>query len=166
MRPTNLVDTVRESVDACAWELGQDRVVVTAPRRVWVRADRLQLRSAIANVLRNALWYSPSDSEVRLDVSQQDGHATVRVTDRGPGVPAFEREHIFDPFMRGRAATPHRSGKGLGLFIARRVVEAHAGSIWVESGQGGATFCIRLPVKRDAIRGAGAEEEDGREVAS
>jgi two-component system sensor histidine kinase KdpD len=61
-------------------------------------------------------------------------------------VPAEEREIVFDPFARGRAATRARAGKGLGLFIARRIVEAHGGTLRLLPAARGAEFCMELPV--------------------
>ena len=86
-----------------------------------------QLGRAIANVVRNALAYAPNGSSVTIDVDADDERARVRVRDRGPGVPAAERHLIFDPFARGRLTDETRGGKGLGLFIAKRIVEAHGG---------------------------------------
>jgi signal transduction histidine kinase len=70
----------------------------------------------------------------------------VSVGDQGPGVPLAERGAIFDPFVRGGAASRAGNGSGLGLFITRRVVEAHGGRIWVDSDEEGATFHMLLPV--------------------
>jgi signal transduction histidine kinase len=69
----------------------------------------------------------------------------VKVSDRGPTIPGDERETIFDPFVRGRSAGG-RPGNGLGLFVARRVAEAHGGALWNEPDHAGATFVLRLPL--------------------
>jgi signal transduction histidine kinase len=70
----------------------------------------------------------------------------VSVKDFGPEIPAIERELIFSPFVRGTAPGRATNGSGLGLFIARRVVEAHGGRIWVESDRESVTFRVLLPV--------------------
>jgi signal transduction histidine kinase len=69
----------------------------------------------------------------------------VSVKDFGPEIPAIERELIFSPFVRGTASGRATNGSGLGLFIARRVVEAHGGRIWVESDRESVTFRVLLP---------------------
>jgi signal transduction histidine kinase len=79
-------------------------------------------------------------------LSRTGGLARIEVRDRGPGIPPGERHSIFDPFMRGAASHLARSGNGLGLFIARRVLEAHGGSVWLTSGRSGATFTLELPL--------------------
>jgi two-component system OmpR family sensor kinase len=96
-------------------------------------------------VIRNALAYSPSDAPVTVTVASSLEGATVTVRDRGPGIPAAERSRIFDPFARGGAGIQTRGGRGLGLFIARRIVEAHGGSIVVRPVRVGAAFSIELP---------------------
>jgi len=151
LRPSELSAQVREAVESCAQETGSDRVVVVADPAIEVLADPDHLRGAIANVVRNALIYSPPDSEVTVTVHVEEGAARVTVRDHGPGVPAAERDAIFDPFMRGAAAHLVRSGNGLGLFISRRVLEAHGGAIWLSSNATGATFTLELPLV-DGVR--------------
>ena len=120
-----------------------DRVLLEAPDQLFVRADPQQLRSAIANVVRNALMYSPADSKVRVRVESENRSARVVVRDRGAGIPPEERETVFDPFSRGRAGGYSRSGSGLGLFIARRVLEAHGGSISLRPSKAGSDVRAR-----------------------
>jgi signal transduction histidine kinase len=149
MAPTDLVGLVREAADSCAGETGTDRAVVTGDDGVSVLADPDHLRGAVANVIRNALLYSPAETDVVVAVETDDGMARVTVRDRGPGVPAGERDSIFDPFMRGAAAHLARSGNGLGLFIARRVLEAHGGGVWLTSNGTGAVFTLEIPLTKD-----------------
>jgi signal transduction histidine kinase len=112
-----------------------------------VDADEQQLGRAIANVVRNAVAYAPEATPVRVFVEEAEDSARVRVRDRGPGVPASERHLIFDPFARGMVANGRR-GKGLGLFIARRIVEAHGGAIGLRTVEPGAEFWIELPASK------------------
>jgi signal transduction histidine kinase len=115
---------------------------------VQVRGDRHQLAQALRNLVDNAVRHAASrvDLEVRLD----GGQAVVEVADDGPGVPAAERERVFDRFVRlddSRARTA--GGSGLGLAIVREVVIAHGGTVTVEeSPSGGAIFRVRLPVEQ------------------
>jgi signal transduction histidine kinase len=144
LRRSDLVQIVRDTVSSCCLASGDPAVILEAPQHVWVRADGQQLGRAIANVVSNAMAYAPWATPVRVLVEEADDSARVRVRDRGPGVPASERQLIFDPFARGMLAGGRR-GKGLGLFIARRIVEAHGGTIGLRSVRSGAEFWIELP---------------------
>ncbi|MGH2767309.1 MAG: sensor histidine kinase [Actinomycetota bacterium] len=147
LRPADLGALVREAVQACSIEPGTDRFTLKVSGEVPIMADPDHLRGAIANVLRNALIYAPPETGVSVSAGIEDGMARVVVRDRGPGIPASERELIFDPLKRGAAASLTRAGNGLGLFIARRVLEAHRGAIWVSSGRIGATFTMQVPLR-------------------
>ncbi|HZB03883.1 MAG TPA: HAMP domain-containing sensor histidine kinase [Actinomycetota bacterium] len=150
--PADLVTVVRESADALSQETSQGRVKVTGRRSVPVRADTDHLRSAVSNVIRNALAYSPAETTVTVAVRATDGGASVTVRDQGPGVPSSEQDSIFDPFIRGSAAQLVRTGNGLGLFIARRVMEAHGGRIWLGSSRRGSVFHLELPLAGEEAR--------------
>jgi hypothetical protein len=143
----DLVQVTREAVATSSFGLNADRVSIEAPGQLFVRADPRHLRSAIVNVVRNALIYSPGGSLVSVRVGADDGSARVVVRDRGPGISPEERETVFDPFSRGRVSGVDRPGSGLGLFIARRVLEAHGGSISLRPSKTGATFVLDLPVE-------------------
>jgi signal transduction histidine kinase len=145
MRRTDLGRVARRAVETSVSMMEERRVDLEADPDVFVKADARHLRSAIANLVRNALDYSPPGSRVRVVVGREDHRATVTVTDRGPGVSPSEREAIFDPFVRGSMASSNRGGRGLGLFVTRRVVEAHGGAVWLESGDGGTSFRLQLP---------------------
>jgi two-component system sensor histidine kinase KdpD len=127
----------------------ENRVSVHDQAGVTVRADGPLLQAAVADVVRNALDYSPPDSPVSVRVQERSGWVRIAVRDRGPGVPSEDRPSLFQPFVRGRNA-PLRAGTGLGLFIARRVVEAHGGEIWLESTGHGATVVLQLPSEGSA----------------
>jgi two-component system sensor histidine kinase GlrK len=113
------------------------QLLVEAPReRYWVRADAARIEQVLDNLLSNALKFSPQGAVVKLNMtaSLEDGLLFVSVSDTGPGIPAEETPHIFDRFYQGRTKSRHVSpGSGLGLALAKRVVEAHGGRIWVES---------------------------------
>lgn len=144
-RRTDLVRLVRGAVESCAVEARAAQISVTAPPRAICQVDPIHLREAIENLVRNAVAYSPSNGKVEVRVERRNGTIAISVKDDGPGIPESERETIFDPFVRGRLCRS-RGGMGLGLFVARRVVEAHHGVIRLESGGKGATFRIQLPV--------------------
>jgi signal transduction histidine kinase len=110
-----------------------------------IQADAPQLRGAIANVVRNALAYSPPPEPVTVTVEGNEDIVRVRVRDRGRGVPDGERDLIFEPFARSRTVGA-RDGKGLGLFIARRIIQAHGGCIGLRPARPGSEFYIELPL--------------------
>jgi signal transduction histidine kinase len=121
-------------------------VLVDAPPPIMAQADPTHLRAAVVNLVRNAVLYSDPDGVVTVHVTDEHGAVRVSVGDQGPGIPLAERGVIFDPFVRGGAGSRAANGSGLGLFITRRVVEAHGGRIWVDSDEVGATFHMLLPV--------------------
>ncbi len=114
--------------------------------RVW--ADPDYLYEVMANLVDNAMKYSPEGSEVTMAVEVQGGEGITSVTDQGPGIFPQDRERIFAKFHRLDSADSKETyGYGLGLYICRRLVEAMNGRIWVESQPGkGATFKIALPL--------------------
>ena len=112
-----------------------------------VSADPDLLRRILENLLDNALRYAPKGSAVTLTTLSQAGELEIRIADQGRGVPVEMRESIFDRFVQlehGDRTAP-RTGRGLGLTFCRIAVEAHGGRIFVEDGDPGAVFCIRLP---------------------
>lgn len=135
-----------EVLGAIAERVGE--VEVSGADGVVVPGDPDMLGVAIGNVVANGVAHS--EGTVRVGVSRAGGEVVVTVDDSGPGVPAAERGRIFDAFVRGAAPAADRSvgrvGLGLGLAIARRIVEGHGGRIGVEDAPGGgARFLIRLP---------------------
>jgi signal transduction histidine kinase len=139
---------VREVVSAT--EIGQDEVELRAQISdglPTVRGDSQRLRQVLANLVENAVKYSPAGESVDVLATASNGRVQVAVTDRGPGIPADEHGLIFEKFGR---ATSGRGvpGSGLGLFIARSIAEAHGGSLEVQSiPDHGATFTLSLPVR-------------------
>ena len=116
-------------------------------RELWVLGDRDALRRVVANLLANAVRLAPRGSEVRVAAGRADDWVWVAVDDAGPGIPADERESVFQRFWRGDAAKARAEGRsGLGLTIVRQIAEAHRGVVrlW-PSERGGSTFVVWLP---------------------
>ena len=107
-----------------------------------VLVDRRRFEQVLLNLLSNAQRYTPDGGRLDVRVADTGNEVVIAVGDSGPGVPRAQRELIFEPFYRG-----DRSGLGLGLAIAKSVVELHSGRIWVEDGPGGtgSTFFVVLP---------------------
>ena len=122
--------------------------VEAPPEPLVVVADQQRLRQVLANLVTNAIKYSPDGSEVLLRVARAGGEARVYVTDHGVGIPPEAVPHLFERFFRAEGAAARAQGLGLGLFITRRIVEAHRGTITVESELGrGSTFTVSLPCR-------------------
>jgi signal transduction histidine kinase len=114
-----------------------------APARVW--GDRDQLERVVANLLDNAEHYATTT--IAVELRHDDGEAELVVADDGPGIPPEHRRRIFDRFTRVDAARDRRAGgAGLGLAIARRIIERHGGSISVADAPRGTRIVVRLPV--------------------
>jgi two-component system, NtrC family, sensor histidine kinase GlrK len=104
--------------------------------RIWVKADAPRIEQVLDNLLSNALKFSPAGGIVKVQMSPdvQANILEVAVSDAGPGISAEDLPHIFERFYQGRTKNKHSmAGSGLGLALAKRVVEAHGGRIWIES---------------------------------
>jgi len=127
--------------------------LLLAPREgtIPVRADPDRMEQVITNLLDNALKYSPPGSTVTLSVRARGDKAVVSVSDQGIGIPLEQQTHVFDKFHRVLdERSRHVQGTGLGLYLCRKIVEAHGGHIWVESRPGeGSTFHFSLPLTSD-----------------
>jgi signal transduction histidine kinase len=107
-------------------------------------ADRDRLLQVLTNLLDNAIKFTPEGGTVRLKAEEEPDAIRFLISDTGPGISEDEREHVFEPYWQA-SSTAH-SGVGLGLAIAKQVVEQHGGEIWVESKPGqGTTFVFTIP---------------------
>jgi signal transduction histidine kinase len=154
--PVGLVDVVRRSVELYRDVAEAKGVVLDAPSVAVeaaskpadgpvVSADRTRLEQVAANLIDNAVKYTPPGGRVEVAVGREDGHAVLSVRDSGPGIAADELPRIWDRLFRGDGSRAER-GLGLGLSLVRAIVEAHGGTVEVESAPGqGARFTVRLP---------------------
>jgi two-component system sensor histidine kinase VicK len=144
-----LADVVAKVAERRTLTAPDRRIVVEAATNTGaVRGDRYRLEQAFAVILDNAVRYSPAGGDVRITVVESDGDAVVSVQDQGIGIPDDVQQRVFEQFFRAHTGTPHDSGgMGVGLYIAREIVERHGGRIWFESAEGvGSTFHIALPI--------------------
>jgi K+-sensing histidine kinase KdpD len=114
-----------------------------------VYADRGRLEQIIFNLLSNASKFSPDNSEISIKVDEENGSAVVRVLDEAPVIPESERFRIFEPYYRGEDTVKLKEvpGLGIGLYVTRRLVEAHRGRVWIEeNGAKGNIFAFSIPV--------------------
>ncbi|MFN8020670.1 MAG: HAMP domain-containing sensor histidine kinase [Acidimicrobiales bacterium] len=156
--PVDLVSVVHDAA-ADARALQPDRPVSVVPEAVEggpspspsivVDGDEMRLRQVVAGLVHNALHHTPVDAALRISVQRDTAGVVLAVADRGPGLDPEHASTVFDRFTRGDGArSRHAGGAGLGLSIARSVVEAHGGTLELVTAPGeGCTFLIRL---RDA----------------
>ncbi|WP_037584479.1 HAMP domain-containing sensor histidine kinase [Stigmatella aurantiaca] len=125
-------------------------------KAVSVQCDPTRISQVLNNLLSNAIKYSPEGGLVSVELQTTGGEAQVTVRDSGVGIPSTERESIFEPFRRSTSNRDTIPGVGLGLSVARRIIEAHGGRIAVESTPGvGSTFHFHLPLPGGAPSGSG-----------
>jgi signal transduction histidine kinase len=112
----------------------------------WVRGDAVRLEQVLGNLVGNAVKYSPRGGPVQVAVTPDADGVVVSVSDQGIGIPESEQAALFEPFRRATSAQASAiPGAGLGLFVARRIVEAHGGRLSLRSRPGeGSTFSVRL----------------------
>ena len=154
VKPSKHWQSVSEIVDnvleRCAASIRNHRVSVALDEHTpVVKVDSRLVAEALTNLVENAAKYSPADSAIIVRARVAGDELTISVTDHGPGITSDEMGRIFDKFYRGRHPARRVSeGTGMGLAIARGIVEAHGGRIWVESAPAqGATFTIAIPVE-------------------
>jgi signal transduction histidine kinase len=155
--PTDVGRVVVDVVDAYRFQIEQNGFeldVGVAENLPEVDADKEALGQALLNLVNNAIKYSRDGKYLRLDVSQRGEEVRIAVTDRGIGIAKAEHRKIFDKFYRAEDSLVHETkGSGLGLPLVRHIMEAHGGSVEVESAPGrGSTFTLVLPVRGKADR--------------
>jgi two-component system sensor histidine kinase CpxA len=138
---------VGEVVDDARFEYPDATLEYSAMSPVSLRGDADGLKSAVENVVRNALIYGDRTKPIEVRIDSIGTAATVRVLDRGPGVPEAELERIFEPFYRTDKSRDHRQdGQGIGLAITARVTELHGGKVTARNrAEGGLEIAIELP---------------------
>jgi two-component system phosphate regulon sensor histidine kinase PhoR len=138
----------RRALDLCARAAQAKRMELRCevPEGMAVRADARALEQVLVNLLDNAVKHTPEGGKATVSAAPEDGSVVVSVADTGPGI---ERHHLPRLFERFYRADPGRSreagGTGVGLAIVKHLVQAQAGEVGVESGQGGSRFWVRLP---------------------
>ncbi len=156
--PADLKRLADGAVNKVRWLAESKRIPVhvQAPdSRVWVPMDAARIEQVFDNLLSNALKFSPAGAtvQVRIEPDPAAGGVRVAVTDQGPGIAPQDLPHIFNRFYQGRRqGTQTVAGSGVGLALAKKIVEAHAGRIWVESRGGiGTTVQFVLPMEERGV---------------
>jgi len=116
-----------------------------------VKGEALQIKRVIANLLHNALNYTPSGGFIRVNLSEQTHQLLIEVADNGPGLAEEDLENVFHRFYRAEG-TRDIVGTGLGLYLSRQLIQAHRGRIWAENVPGdGCKFSFTLPIQGDTV---------------
>jgi two-component system sensor histidine kinase CreC len=149
--PINLIHVVSRAIDQARPPADFASIGLNAhvpEGQVFVRGDAFILRSAVTNLLENAIDFSPDGSEVEISLHLEGSNVCIEIADRGPGIPEYAREKIYERFfsLRHHAASG-RKGTGLGLTLVREAAELHGGSVSLENREGGGTLAVlTLPV--------------------
>ncbi|MFI6249821.1 sensor histidine kinase [Streptomyces sp. NPDC051016] len=148
LEDTDLTELVREAADAFrAAHTGHPLTVATGPDPVPLRLDPVRIRQVLDNLLTNAAVHTPTGTPVSISVTVTPDSASVSVGDRGPGIPPADRAQVFDRFYRvDKARSRDRGGSGLGLSVARALLQAHGGTITLTDAPEHTTvFTLTLP---------------------
>jgi K+-sensing histidine kinase KdpD len=156
LQPASVDEMVANALKRAEPRTRSHRMEVWLDELPLITVDEQAISEAIYTLVDNAAKYSPADAPITLRATHKDDHAIISVEDRGPGIRAEVRDRVFEKFFRamrdGDVSDRRVSGTGMGLAIARGIVEAHHGRIWVEDADGGsgARFMIELPINSHA----------------
>jgi signal transduction histidine kinase len=163
LRPEDLrsaVESATHQYDAQAKRRGVTVELTLPPTPIRIRHDPSRIGQVVANLVGNAVKFTPRGGTVQVSVAATDEGARIDVADTGVGIDPAELPHIFERFYRGSRANEARgAGSGLGLAIVRSIVDIHGGTVTVESGDGtGSRFTVRLPRDPRSVAGSPAAE--------
>jgi PAS domain S-box-containing protein len=162
--PVDLMAAIRHAVEATqpAFEAGRHTITITPPDGpAVVRGDDVRLSQVFVNLLTNAARYTPEPGRIRIDVDQTATEVTARIADPGMGIASEDLERVFEMFTQTERTRFAGSGLGIGLNLARRIVELHGGTITAASGGPGhgSVFTVTLPRATGSPEVAKAEPE-------
>ncbi|MDT8442502.1 MAG: PAS domain-containing sensor histidine kinase [Desulfuromonadales bacterium] len=152
----NIVEELQQEIAQLAQKKASHHLAVTLPKEaVYLTADRGKVLQVVQNLLGNALKFSPKGSDIVIEAKKVDAMFQVMVADRGIGISPENQKHVFNKFYRVDSKNTAAPGLGLGLYLARAIIEAHQGQIWVESVPGqGARFYFTLPLPKQTSAAA------------
>jgi signal transduction histidine kinase len=149
---TDLAELVATVIEQARADMVGDHPVFVDLEPVEIAVDSAKVERIVENLLVNASRHTPPGTPIWVSVDHSDGGALLTVADAGPGVPADQREHIFQPFHRGPGVDGHAPGSGVGLALVARFAGLHGGRAWVEPrAGGGASFQVLLPDSPEAV---------------
>jgi len=148
LQACRVLDLLRAAVGDVKQTLGKHPVEIRVPEEITARLDADRIKEVLVQLLENAAKYSAPESPIRITAELKDANLEVSVADQGGGIDDMEQVLIFDKFYRGKNQRYRVQGTGMGLAIARAIVEAHGGKIGVTSQLGcGSVFYFLLPVR-------------------
>jgi signal transduction histidine kinase len=149
MRQVELAPLVDETIEAMRPEAGAKGVQIRSQlgqEPLPARADPEKIQRVLFNLIRNAIRHTPADGSVTVKGEVAREAIEIEIADTGDGIPAEQRERVFDAFFRGGAdASRHSDGAGLGLAVSRAIVETHGGRIWLAPAERGTRVRFSLP---------------------
>lgn len=163
-RPSDLVKLIDQEVASLQSTAKAHNMELTFRKPPYfpiLHIDEAKIRQVIMNFIDNAIYYSREDTEIKVALEINDGSAIMTVKDTGIGVPKAEQAHLFTKFFRASNARRQRpDGTGVGLYLAKKVIIAHGGTMLFDSVEGeGSTFGFRLPIKRLSEAATGDADE-------
>lgn len=149
----SILDTILETIGVQLEDEDIRLVREIAADLPMIEADAQRIEQVLLNLLANAIRYTPTDGSILIRAKQMDQDIQVVVCDSGPGLSESDLRHAFDRFYRADEARASDTGAGLGLSIAKALIEAHGGRIWAENApDGGACFAFTLPVSASQLQ--------------
>jgi two-component system, OmpR family, sensor histidine kinase KdpD len=148
LQSSGVLDLAKAAVNEVKQTLGKHPVEIVVPEHISLRLDPDRIKEVLVQLLENAAKYSPPESPIRITAEAKGANIEISVADQGAGIDDMEQVLIFDKFYRGKNQRYRVQGTGMGLAIARAIVEAHGGKIGVTSQLGcGSVFYFLLPVR-------------------
>ena len=147
--PACLTDVVTEAVELFSYVAAESGLKIEAKLAtdlVAVRCDRDRIHQVLANLIGNAIKFTPSEGRITVETARHGDEVRIAVRDTGCGIAEDVRAHVFERFWKGARDPNRQRGVGLGLYICKGIVESHHGRIWVESSGAGTTFTFSLPI--------------------
>ncbi len=165
-RPVDLEPVIAEVVEEFQPQADQKHQTLrasAAQQIPHVLGHPMRLRQVVANLIGNAIKYTPEAGTIAVSLSEESGQVVLRVSDNGIGIPPIDQPHIFEKFYRATGPGLEQNGTGLGLSIVKTIVDAHGGRIWVDSRVGkGSTFTVVLSAHHnEAHQNDGHHNDDG-----
>jgi signal transduction histidine kinase len=149
MEQVAMAELVQEAVDAMRPHAEAEAVAMLtelAGPAAYARANPERIQRVLFNLLQNAIRHTPADGSVTVRAAQRDGEVEIEVADTGSGIDPDDRDAVFDAFVQGRGREARSNGSaGLGLAVARAIVEAHGGRIWLADPPEGTSVRFSLP---------------------
>lgn len=152
IQPANMNECIDHVVESFIPEAGSKNISITYNRNddlPIIKVDKNRMCIALQNLVENAIKYNKHGGKVTIETKVHNDHVTIIIHDTGIGIPHDAQRKLFSKFFRAPNALHHSQGTGLGLYVVKQIVEAHHGSVWVESQESfGSMFFISLPLAK------------------